>query len=238
VACGDGVYARWLAERVGRPGHVVAIDCSHAYLELAERQTESNADRAPVRFIAASIDRLPFARDTFDVVWCAQSLYSLPDPVDALRRMREVVRPGGLVAVLENDSLHHILLPWPVEVELAVRRAELRGFRKESDRPRKFYIGRQLPGLFRAAGLANCQARTWATDRQAPLNRHERSFLERYLLDLKERAVQYLEPHLLERFQGLVDPESDAYLLAMPDFSMTCLDHVVWGFKPTSPARS
>jgi len=141
------------------------------------------------------------------------------------------LRGGGTVAVLENDTMHHILLPWPVEIELAVRRAELLGLVEESDKPRRFYVGRQLCQVFRAAGLVNCQRRTWATNRQAPLGPRVRGFLENYLLDLKERALSHLEPAMADRFERLVDPRSDDYLLDGPDLSVTCIDHVVWGTK-------
>ena len=73
-------------------------------------------------FARADLRHLPIPDDSFDLVWCAQSLYSLPDPVDALRRMARAARPGGIVAVFENDEFHHVLLPWPVEVELALAR--------------------------------------------------------------------------------------------------------------------
>ena len=49
-----------------------------------------------------------------------------------MRRMVRLARPGGTVAVLEDDSLHQVLLPCPVEVELALRAAELKGFVGES----------------------------------------------------------------------------------------------------------
>jgi ubiquinone/menaquinone biosynthesis C-methylase UbiE len=238
VGCGDGVYASWLAERVGPAGLVVAVDMSYPFLQVARRRAGYSATECRARLASASIEHLPFADDSFDLVWCAQSLYSLPDPVEALRRMKQVVRPGGVVAVLENDTLHHILLPWPVEVELPVRGAELEGFIEVSDKPRKFYIGRQLRGVFRAAGLGSYRERTWATNRQAPLRRHERSFLEKYLKVLRERAAPRLEPPILDRFERLVDPGSERYILDSRDLTLTCLDHVVWGVKPGASNRA
>ncbi|MCA1686801.1 MAG: methyltransferase domain-containing protein [Planctomycetia bacterium] len=227
MACGDGVYARWLAERVGPSGSVTALDVSSAFLNLAQE----NAGAA-VGFVAGAVERMPFADDTFDLVWCAQSLYSLPDPVEAVRTMRRVVKPGGVVAVLENDTLHHILLPWPVEVELAVRAAELVSYVEDSDRPRKYYVGRQLDEVFRKAGLEQIRKRTWATNRQAPLDGHERGYLGKYLGELLERTRPHLDPQMRERFEGLAEPGSGDYLLDREDMTVTCLDHVVWGVKP------
>ena len=231
LACGDGAYSHWLVERVGATGAVMAVDLLPAYLNVA--RDETNDERAG--FAAADIDRLPFPDDSFDLVWCAQSLFSLPSPVDAVRKMGRAARPGGVVAVLENDTLHQILLPWPIEVELAVRGAELLGFVEDSERPRKFYVGRQLLEVFRAAGLERCRKRTWASNRQAPLNTEERGFLEKYLRDLAERAGPHLDPKLRPAFERLVDPGSEDYMLDDPDFSLTCLDHVVLGFKPGPP---
>jgi ubiquinone/menaquinone biosynthesis C-methylase UbiE len=112
----------------------VAVDKVPEYLDVARAANPGGR----VEFVCAPVEALPFPEGTFDLCWCAQSLYSLPDPVEALRHMLRVTRPGGLVAVLEADSLHHAILPWPAEVELAVRAAELRALAEESDRPRKF----------------------------------------------------------------------------------------------------
>lgn len=222
LACGDGVYSAWLAERVGPDGSVTALDVSAAFLDLARR----NAGPA-VGLVAGSAERMPFADDTFDLVWCAQSLYSLPDPVEAVRLMRRVVKPGGVVAVLEDDTLHHILLPWPIEVELAVRAAELVALVAESDRPRKYYVGRQLDEVFRAAGLVQTRKRTYATNRQAPLDPEERGFLEKYLRELFDRTGPHLDAAVRARFGAMVTPGSGENLLDRQDMTVTCLDHVV-----------
>lgn len=228
MACGDGVYANWLADRVGPRGSVTALDVSPAFLGVAR----ANPVNGPVRFVAAAAERMPFADDTFDLVWCAQSLYSLPDPVEAVRLMRRVATRGGTVAVLENDSLHHILLPWPVEVELAVRKAELIRFVEASDQPRKYYVGRHLNAVFRQAGLTDCRKSTRATNREAPLSPEMHGFLEKYLDELRDRAKPHLDPEMWARFEPLVNPGSDAYLLNQHDLTVTCLDHVVLGVKP------
>src|SRR4051794_24348988 len=75
LACGEGAYARWIAERVGATGSVTALDASPAFLDLARNQTLGYC----VHFVEADARVLPFAENTFDLVWCAQSLYSLPD---------------------------------------------------------------------------------------------------------------------------------------------------------------
>ena len=232
LACGDGAYTGWLAGRVGPRGLVAGVDLLPAYLEAAREAARRGPRAEVVGFVAARAERLPFADGTFDLAWCAQSFFSLPDPAEALRRMARAVRPGGVVAVLEADTLHQVLLPWPVEVELAVRRAELLAFAEASDRPRKYYVGRLLLPLFRAAGLESARVRTVATDRQAPLGRAERAYLDHYLGGLRRRVAPHLDPAALARFDHLAAPGSADSLLDRPDLAVTFLDRVVWGVAP------
>ncbi len=231
-ACGDGSYSGWLADRVGAEGEVVALDISPAFLAHARQGLRRARSAAAVRFVQADIRNLPLADGGVDLAWCAQSLYSLPDPVQALRQMARTVRPGGHVAVLENDELHHVVFPWPVEIELALRQAELASFVESSERPRKYYVGRDLCRLFRAAGLRRCQARGVVFTRQAPLDRPARAFFTAYLKDLERRTRPHLEPSLRTLFRRLASPRSRMFLLSAPDLTITCMNHVVVAVKP------
>jgi ubiquinone/menaquinone biosynthesis C-methylase UbiE len=231
LACGDGAYTPWLAARVGPTGAVVGLDIDPAYLEVARQVVAREGLADTVRLVGGALERLPFADGAFDAAWCAQSLFSLPEPIDAVRRMARVVKPNGLVAVLETDTLHQVLLPWPVDLELAVRAAEWRAFVEESAHPRKFYVGRGLVGVFREAGLTEVEARTFASDRQAPLGPAERAFLEHYLADLLERVAPRLKPGDRKTFRRLAEPDSPEFLANRPDIVMTCVDRLVWGRK-------
>jgi SAM-dependent methyltransferase len=181
---------------------------------------------------AARLERLPFPENHFDLAWCAQSLYTMPDPIETLAQIVRFVRPGGSVAVLEDDTLHHVLLPWPIEIELALRGAELLALAEHSMKPRKFYVGRSLLEVLSAAGLRNCRVRTYATDRTPPLDSDLAEFLTLYLTRLKQVTAPYLETALRARVCRLLDPNSAGYILNSPDLTVTVLDHVVWGVKP------
>ena len=232
MACGDGVYGPMLAEKVGPSGRVVGVDLMPAYLDLARAEADKTPAGKVIEFVAAPIDDLPFDDGTFDLSWCAQSFYSLPEPVAALGHLLRVTKPGGVVAVLEADTLHHVLLPWPVEVEIAVRAAELRALAETTDVPRKFYVGRDLRRLFRLAGLDRIAGRTFATDRFAPLDQDVKTYLAESLKGLAERVAPYLDGPTRIRFDRLIEPGSGESLLDDPDLTITCIDHVVWGRRP------
>lgn len=232
LACGDGFYTRRIADRLGRGGAITGVDVNLAYLARARAEAASHTGPATIDFVAASVDRLPFPDESFDFVWCAQSLYSLPDPVVVLRYLARVLRPGGIVAILENDTMHQVFLPWPVGLELPLRAAELRALSAETPNPSKYYVGRRLPAVFAQAGLEPMSMATRAIDRQAPLGEAERTLLQSYLTELTERVTPYLDATLLEELRALTDPSSTRHMLRQPYLTMTWLNVLALAHKP------
>ncbi|MBQ0922603.1 methyltransferase domain-containing protein [Saccharopolyspora endophytica] len=101
VGCGPGTITLDFAERVA-PGEVLGIDNVEAPLAISRAAAaERGVDNA--RFEVADVYRLPHADDTFDVVHAHQVLQHLTDPVAALREMRRVCKPGGVVAARDAD---------------------------------------------------------------------------------------------------------------------------------------
>lgn len=68
------------------------------------RRLASSAPRpaAPIEVIDASLERLPFAAASFDVVVATLVLCSVGDPAAALAEIRRVLRPGGRLVFLEH----------------------------------------------------------------------------------------------------------------------------------------
>jgi SAM-dependent methyltransferase len=238
LACGGGFYARRIAGRLGPTGSVTGVDINLAYLGEARGGGPRQAGGAAVEFVASAFDRLPFRDRTFDLVWCAQSLYSLPDPGVAIGHMARVLRPGGIIAVLENDTLHQVLLPWPVALELPLRAAELRFFQEESRNSTRYYVGRRLPALLAAAGLDPVSMTSHAFDRQDPLGGAERELLQGYLEEVAVRVAPHLSPELLQELRRLVDPLSPQHLPRRPHLHMTWLSVLALGRKRPAPAAA
>lgn len=228
VGCGDGFHSSLIAERLSAPGGVVGLDSNAGCLELARRRVESQERDCEIAFVQGDLSNLPL-QDRFDFVWCAQSLYSLPEPIAALKQMAAALRPGGTIVVLENDTLHQLLLPWPPRLELALRAGEYAALAAETARPGKFYVGRRLPALFAAAGLVPLGFRTQCIDRSVPLDRPLESFLQAYLGRLAERVGAHVPAALAEEFASLIDPSGPGYLLRQPNFTMTWVNVLAWG---------
>ncbi|MGB9357150.1 MAG: methyltransferase domain-containing protein [Acidimicrobiia bacterium] len=100
VGCGPGTLTVDLAQRVA-PGRVVGVDRVEAIVEQARADVPGGV--ANLSFEVGDVYALNFEDGTFDVVHAHQVLQHLNDPVTALREMRRVCRPGGVVAVRDAD---------------------------------------------------------------------------------------------------------------------------------------
>jgi SAM-dependent methyltransferase len=223
VPCGDGFYTAGLARRLFPHGRVVAADLCKAYLERARRRLARCRRVAPVEFVKADAYGLPFDDARFDLAWCAQSLISLKDPAAALAEMRRVVRPGGAVAVLEDDAYHRVLVNWPVDLELALQRAVADASRERYGSAAGLSPARRLHRLFRAAGLKPRWKRTFAADRQAPFDPAVRRFLAAHVADTRSLVAGRLTADQLAALDRLADPGAETSLLRRPDAGLTCL---------------
>lgn len=230
VPCGDGFYTALLARRVDG-GLIVGADSSSDYLERAAAVAAGGAGSTSL-FTRADVYHLPFADDQFDAVFCAQSFISLEDQQTALREMRRVVRPGGLVAVLENDEHHHVLLPWPIDLEVTLQQGIRAGARQRFGRAGRLSPSRRLRRRLQEVGLVACRKRTFAADRQAPFTADTREFLMRHFAFLDGLVRDHLSRETRTTFRQLIDPDHPESLLSCPESELTCLGAIHWGRKP------
>jgi ubiquinone/menaquinone biosynthesis C-methylase UbiE len=93
IATGPGEPALTIAALVGPEGKVLGIDPAPEMVEAARRATDHLGFRN-TQFDVASADRLPFPTDTFDAVVCRFGVMFFPSPVDAVREMLRVLKPG------------------------------------------------------------------------------------------------------------------------------------------------
>ena len=232
LASGDGCYSVWLAEQADGSATVASVDVSPIWLKTARHSSRRAGTASEVRPIAGDAMRLPFDDDIFDFAWCAQSLYSLPRPDRMLAEVRRVLRPGGRLAILEDDTLHQLLLPWDAELELKVRLAELAAFRRRYKETAKFYVGRSLQSYLCEAGFVACQTHVYASHRRAPLQGDARRFVAEYLRLLRESVRHDLDRGDLDALTRLAVPGDPTCFLDNPCATVVCLDYLGWGEKP------
>lgn len=99
VACGTGVLACAVAERVGPAGSVAGLDVNEGMLAVARRKA------AQIDWRQGVAESLPFDDASFDVVVSQFGLMFFEDRRAAIREMIRVLRPGGHLAVAVWDTL-------------------------------------------------------------------------------------------------------------------------------------
>jgi ubiquinone/menaquinone biosynthesis C-methylase UbiE len=93
IATGPGEPALTIAAIVGSEGKVFAIDPAPEMVGAARRATEHLGFRN-AKFEVASAECLPFLADTFDAVVSRFGVMFFPSPVEGVREMLRVLKPG------------------------------------------------------------------------------------------------------------------------------------------------
>ena len=98
LGCGTGNLALLLAEKSAAE-QVAGVDIAAPYIAFAR----SRPGAAGIGFAVGDACRLPFADSNFGAALAQLSLNFVPDAAQAVREMRRVVRPGGVVAAAVWD---------------------------------------------------------------------------------------------------------------------------------------
>ncbi len=101
LGTGTGASLRAAADAVGPTGEVQGIDLAPAMVERAGR------DMADLPYVSVSVgdaEHPPARGGGWDAAIAALLLFYLPDPVAAATRVREVLRPGGVLVASTFDG--------------------------------------------------------------------------------------------------------------------------------------
>jgi ubiquinone/menaquinone biosynthesis C-methylase UbiE len=103
VATGIGEPAVTAAKRVGESGSVLATDQSEQMLEVA-RERAADLSLKNISFQTADCETLDISDSAFNAVLCRWGIMFLPNPQAALKRMHDLLVPGGKVAAAVWDT--------------------------------------------------------------------------------------------------------------------------------------
>lgn len=155
VGAGPGTITADLAGLVHR---VTATEVGAKELSLAQ-ETATGRRITNIDFTVADVHAMQFADDTFDVVHAHQVLQHVGDPVQALREMARVCKPGGIIAVRDSDYAAFTWWPQIPELDdwMDLYQSAARANGGEPD------AGRRLFSWAREAGLRDVTASssTW-----------------------------------------------------------------------------
>ncbi len=163
IGCGLCHWSRLLYPRLRTGARFVGVDREPRWVEEAGQHfRRAFPDVPPDRldFVQGDATRLPLPDNSFDVVTCQTVLMHLARPLDALREMIRVLRPGGLLACGEPNNFwnyvafNSLTAAEPVEALVSQFEFWLRYHRgKIALGQGDHTIGDLLPGYAAQAGL-------------------------------------------------------------------------------------
>lgn len=146
AGCGSGAITAGIAARVAPGGTVTGIDTGEALIAQARQQF---ADVPALQFEVADIHTYA-PTEKFDLITSARVLQWLPDPLQTLRCMRALLRPGGTVAILDYN---HEKISWDPAPPPSMRKFYDAFLQWRKDAGFDNGIADHLVHLFREAGF-------------------------------------------------------------------------------------
>ncbi len=103
---GSGHLTLLIARRVGESGRVTALDVQEPPLEML-REKAREANLTNIDAVRANLEVLGSSRladGSQDAVFMAQILYQTPKKQDVIREAARILKPGGILVIIEWDK--------------------------------------------------------------------------------------------------------------------------------------
>jgi SAM-dependent methyltransferase len=140
--CGTGALESSADFPTDIPGFVIGLDIDSEYLDYAK------LIGARGNWVQADGLHIPFAENTFDIVFCHFLLLWVADPLHVLREMERVTCPSGTVLVLAEPD-YGGRIDFPPELEILANWQEA-SLRSQGANPN---LGRRLGWMLHQVGL-------------------------------------------------------------------------------------
>jgi 2-polyprenyl-3-methyl-5-hydroxy-6-metoxy-1,4-benzoquinol methylase len=140
-----------MADYVGHEGKIIALDISTAMIEEAKRSQQNQY--LPVEYILGNAEALTFSDNYFDGCRADRVFQHIEKTDMALSEMIRVVKPGSKIVISEPDW-QTLIVDSAFKIETNIILSAIPNMMRNP------YIGRQLLGMFKRAGLVNISIAT------------------------------------------------------------------------------
>ncbi|MFF7814315.1 class I SAM-dependent methyltransferase [Streptomyces roseolus] len=216
VGSGPGVITTVLAEAFPY-AEAVAVDGTPELLERARARAEAQGLGARVSTLRAELPEETGSLGEADLLWAGNSLHHIGDQRAALADFAKLIRPGGLIALVEGG-----LTPRHLPRDIGIGRP---GLEARFDAEHADWFARmraELPGstrepddwraLFAAAGLTPAGTRTFLVDVPAPVPQVVRELAVHHFGRLREGFGEHLGAEDRATLDRLLDPADEQSL--------------------------
>ena len=146
VGCGSGFITKGIAERVGPEGKVIGMDPGK---ELIAHARENHKSFDNLSFIGQDIFEYR-GDEKFDLVTCSRTLQWLSSPLDAIFKMKSLLKPGAVLSILDYNHEKILWSPAPTEA-MKFFYGQFMAWREDAGMNNR--IADDLAGMLSIAGL-------------------------------------------------------------------------------------
>ncbi len=155
IGCGTGFFTRLFARGLKGEGQVIGIDRDEWFVRVAKSLARNERLSGTVSFRNGNAESIPLADGTADRVVCQTLLWYTKNPLQIIREMARVCKPGGIVGAVEG-AFDRVIWYFPDDPRLTALYqkwvvAFAKGHAKLNGRDRG--IAYKLPAMFSEAGL-------------------------------------------------------------------------------------
>jgi len=98
IGFGPGVSTQMASEKASQ-GFVAGIDHSRTMVQAASQRNAAAIRSGRMELKYGDVTSLSYPDQSFDIVFSLHSIYFWPKPVDCLKEIKRVLKPGGLLAI-------------------------------------------------------------------------------------------------------------------------------------------
>lgn len=177
IGCGQGSMCIRLARYLPEGAQVTGVDQEAVYVKSARQKArkEKRARHVEFSFVQGDAYHLPLPDNSQDVTLCQTLLIHVTEPLEVLKEMIRVTKPGGLILSIEPNNLVSTLMldrysETQLDIPSMLEALEVRLRIEEGKRVLgEGYnsLGDVLPDLYQQAALEDIEV--WLSDKATPL---------------------------------------------------------------------
>lgn len=153
VGCGTGAISKDIAKLVGPTGHVTGIDNTAYFIESGK---QTYTDVLNLKLIHTDLFRYE-PEKKFDLIVAARVLQWLNNPREAIVKMKSMLKPGGILSILDYN---HEALKWQPQPPASMLKFYATFLRWRGDAGMNNHIAEDLSGYFEDAGFNSVEVLT------------------------------------------------------------------------------
>lgn len=241
VGSGPGVVTTLLAQAFPQ-AEAVAVDGEPALLQRARERAERHGTGDRLRTQEARLPDDFGSLPAADLIWTSHAVHHLGDQQAALDGLARLLRPGGLLAVVER-GLELRCLPRDIGLGRPGLQARIDAALEDAytemraELPGHVATVEDWPAMLTGAGLDHAGTRSFLTDRPAPVEPAVRRHLRTQVARARERLADRLDAEDVRTLDALLDDASPEGLLRRPDVFYLSATTVHVGRRPADGGR-